>query len=89
MASLNHLSATEAVKKLAAREITAVALLSDCLERIAAREPTVHAWTCVDADGAMRRARALDAQAPTGLLHGLPIAVKDLFDTVDLPTGYG
>jgi len=89
MASLNHLSATEAVKKLEAREITAVALLSDCLERIAAREPTVHAWTGIDAESAMRRARALDVQAPTGLLHGLPIAVKDLFDTVDLPTGYG
>ena len=82
MASLNQLSATEAVKKLAAREITAVALLRDCLERITAREPAVHAWTCVDAESAMRRARALDAQGPTGLLHGLPIAVKDLFDTV-------
>jgi len=89
MASLNQLSATEAVKKLAAREITAVALLRDCLERITAREPAVHAWTCVDAESAMRRARALDSQSPTGLLHGLPIAVKDLFDTVDLPTGYG
>ena len=37
----------------------------------------------------MQRARALDSQAPTGLLHGLPIAVKDLFDTFDLPTCYG
>ena len=89
MASLNHLSATEAARKLATREITAVSLLSDCLDRIAEREPTVRAFTCVDADGAMQRARALDAQAPAGLLHGLPIAVKDLFDTFDLPTCYG
>ena len=37
----------------------------------------------------MRRARELDAQAPTGLLHGLPIAVKDLFDTCDMPSSYG
>ena len=89
MGSLNRLSATEAARKLAAREITAVALLSDCLERIAEREPAVHAWTCVDADGAMQRARVLDSQVPTGLLHGLPIAVKDLFDTFDMPTCYG
>ena len=34
-------------------------------------------------------ARALDAQGTGGLLHGLPIAVKDLFDTFDMPTSYG
>jgi Asp-tRNA(Asn)/Glu-tRNA(Gln) amidotransferase A subunit family amidase len=86
---LNRLSATAAARKLAAREITAVSLLRDCLERIAEREPTVHAWTFVDTDRAMQRARALDSQAPAGLLHGLPIAVKDLFDTFDMPTCYG
>jgi Asp-tRNA(Asn)/Glu-tRNA(Gln) amidotransferase A subunit family amidase len=89
MADLNRLGATEAARKLATREITAVSLLSDCLERIAEREPTVHAWTFVDADGAMQRARVLDSQASAGLLHGLPIAVKDLFDTFDMPTCYG
>ena len=89
MANLNRLSATEAARKLATREITAAALLGDCLERIAEREPAIHAWTFVDADGAMRRARALDAQASAGLLHGLPIGVKDLFDTFDMPTSYG
>src|SRR5438477_6757623 len=87
--SLNRLSATAAVRKLAAREITAESLLRDCLDRIAEREPTVHAWTFLDADGAMERARVLDSQAPAGLLHGLPIAVKDLFDTFDMPTCYG
>jgi len=89
MANLNRLTATEAARKLATREITAVALLTDCLDRIAEREPAIHAWTHVDTEGAMRRARALDAQASAGLLHGLPIAVKDLFDTYDMPTSYG
>jgi len=89
MSSLNRLSATGAARKLAAREITAEALLADCLERIAEREADVHAWTFLDSDAAMRRARALDAQGPTGLLHGLPIAVKDLFDTFDMPSSYG
>lgn len=89
MGSLNRLSATVAARKLAAREITAASLLADCLERIAKRESAVHAWTFLDADAAMRRASALDAQPSAGLLHGLPIAVKDLFDTVDMPTSYG
>jgi Asp-tRNA(Asn)/Glu-tRNA(Gln) amidotransferase A subunit family amidase len=87
--SLNRLSATVAVRKLATREITAASLLADCLERIAERESEVHAWTFLGIDAAMRRARALDTQPSTGLLHGLPIAVKDLFDTFDMPTSYG
>jgi Asp-tRNA(Asn)/Glu-tRNA(Gln) amidotransferase A subunit family amidase len=49
----------------------------------------VHAWTSLDTDAARRRARELDAQASAGLLHGLPIAVKDLFDTCDMPSSYG
>ncbi len=89
MGGLNRLSATAAARKLATREITAVSLLEDCLDRIAARESTVHAWTFLDTDAAMRRARELDAQGPGGLLHGLPIAVKDLFDTCDMPSSYG
>jgi amidase len=49
----------------------------------------VHAWTFLDIDRAMERARQLDAQPTSGLLHGLPIAVKDLFDTYEMPTSYG
>ena len=89
MSKLNRLSATAAARKLAAREITAAALVSDCLERIAEREPAVHAWTHVNVDSALQRARALDAGTATGLLHGLPIGVKDLLDTCDMPTSYG
>ena len=89
MGDLNYLSAAAAARKLARREITAEALLADCLERIAAREGVVHAWTCIDAEASLQRARALDAQGPAGLLHGLPIGVKDLFDTFDMPTTYG
>jgi Asp-tRNA(Asn)/Glu-tRNA(Gln) amidotransferase A subunit family amidase len=89
MTGLNRLSAAAAARKLATREITAVSLLEDCLARIAARESAVHAWTFLDTDAALRRARELDAQASTGLLHGLPIGVKDLFDTCDMTSSYG
>ncbi|HSS71048.1 MAG TPA: amidase [Casimicrobiaceae bacterium] len=89
MSGLNRLSATAAARKLAAREITAEALLADCLERIAEREAEVHAWTFLDIGAALQRARELDAQGPVGLLYGLPIAVKDVFDTFDMPSSYG
>jgi Asp-tRNA(Asn)/Glu-tRNA(Gln) amidotransferase A subunit family amidase len=89
LGNLNLLNATVAARKLATREISAVSLLEDCLAHIAEREPEVHAWTTVDGDAAVRRARELDSHASAGLLHGLPIAVKDLFDTFDMPTCYG
>ena len=89
MTHLNRLSATAAARKLATREISAEKLLRHCLERIGEREAVVHAWTFLDADGAIERARVLDSQAVAGPLHGLPIAVKDLMDTVDMPTAYG
>jgi Asp-tRNA(Asn)/Glu-tRNA(Gln) amidotransferase A subunit family amidase len=89
LGSLNRLSATIAARKLATREITAASLLADCLERISERESAVRAWTFLDTDAAMQRARAHDTQPSTGLLHGLPIGVKDVFDTYDMPTSYG
>jgi len=74
---------------LARREISAVDLVRACLNRIAEREPQVHAFVQLNADATLNAARTLDAGPLRGLLHGLPFGVKDLFDTVDLPTGYG
>ena len=89
MSPLNRLSAMAAARQLAAREITAEKLLRHCLERIGERESVVHAWTFVDGDAALRRARELDASGSRGWLHGLPLAVKDVIDTVEMPTRYG
>ena len=89
MSDLNELSAAEAAKRLARREITAEALLRDCLARIDAREAQVRAWRFVARDEALAQARALDRGAVRGPLHGLPVGVKDIFDTHDMPTEYG
>jgi len=86
---LNRLDAHDALARLARREITAVDLLRACLERIAAREADVRAFVRIDADAALAQARALDAGPVRGPLHGLPLGVKDLFDTADLPAAYG
>ena len=92
MNHLNLLSASEAVKQIAAGKITSEQLVRDCLEHIAAREPAVGAWTHLDADAAIKKARERDASpssASRGLLHGIPIAVKDFIDTCDMPATYG
>ena len=83
------LSACEAAEQLAQRHLRAEDLVRDCLARIDAREAEVQAWSHVARDAALARARALDQGAHQGLLHGLPIGVKDLIATADMPTTYG
>jgi Asp-tRNA(Asn)/Glu-tRNA(Gln) amidotransferase A subunit family amidase len=87
--NLHQLQAWQAAALLARREITAVDLVRACLDRISARDPDVQAFIALNADAALAHARQLDAGPVRGLLHGLPFGVKDLFDTFDLPTGYG
>jgi Asp-tRNA(Asn)/Glu-tRNA(Gln) amidotransferase A subunit family amidase len=86
---LHQLQAWQAAAMLARRELTAVDLARACLERTALRDPQVHAFVHLDADAALADARELDAGTLRGLLHGLPLGVKDLFDTADMPTAYG
>ena len=88
--ALNTLTATEAAAKIAAGEITSEALVNDCLARIEAHDGELHAWRFVDPDLALAQARACDtAGAPVGPLHGVPVGVKDVLDTSDMPTEYG
>jgi len=86
---LNKLGALEAARLLNRRELTAEQLVRACLARIEQREPQIHAWAELDPDHALAQARALDKGPVRGVLHGLPLAVKDIFDTHDLPTRYG
>lgn len=89
MNDLESLSASDAALALAQKKITAEQLVLACLDRIGQREPTIKAWVSLGKENAIVRARQLDRGASTGLLHGLPIGIKDLFDTYDLPTAYG
>jgi len=87
---LNALTASEAAARIASGDITSEQLVADCLARIDAHDKTLLAWTYVDADHALAQARACDAaDAPAGPLHGVPVGVKDVLDTHDMPTEYG
>lgn len=84
-----RLTAAEAASKIRAGKLTSETYVRACLERIRAREPEVAAWQFVDPEYAIAQARARDKERPRGLLHGIPVAFKDIVDTADLPTGYG
>ncbi len=83
------LGAAEAARRIRAGTLSSEALVRACLDRIAVREHEVGAWTWLDAERALEAARAADCTSPTGLLHGVPIGVKDIIDTHDMPTGLG
>jgi Asp-tRNA(Asn)/Glu-tRNA(Gln) amidotransferase A subunit family amidase len=83
------LSACEAAEQLAQRSLRAEDLVRDCLARIDAREGEIQAWSHVAGQAALARARALDRGAHQGLLHGLPVGIKDLIATAGMPTTYG
>ena len=85
----HEMGARELAARLARRELSAAAAVDSCLERIAEREPAVLAWAFVDPELARRQARELDAGAARGPLHGLPLGVKDILDTADMPSEYG
>jgi Asp-tRNA(Asn)/Glu-tRNA(Gln) amidotransferase A subunit family amidase len=84
-----RLGAAEAARRIAAGELSSAALVAACLERIAAREETVRAWAHLDPAAALAQARERDAEPPRGPLHGVPVGVKDIVDTADLPTERG
>lgn len=89
MQDMNSLSARQIANGVARRELSAEAVVRSCLERIEAAEPQLQAWQHLDAQAALARAREIDQQASPGALAGVPIGVKDLMDTADMPTTYG
>ena len=90
---LNALTASAAAAAIIGRDTTSVALVESCLDRIESRDALVSAWVYVDAELALSKAReadaALEAGQAGGPLHGVPVAIKDIFDTADMPTECG
>lgn len=83
-ASLKQLAAS-----IARREVSVEEVARAGIAHIEEYEPAVYAWQYFDPQQVITQARQLDAQAHDGLLFGIPIGVKDLMDTADMPTTYG
>jgi len=91
--ALSTLTATEARREIERGALSAEEYVTACLDRIEALDGDVRAFVHLDRAHALGQARSLDEWRrnghPTGPLHGIPVAVKDIFDTEDYPTEYG
>jgi Asp-tRNA(Asn)/Glu-tRNA(Gln) amidotransferase A subunit family amidase len=86
---LNQLTAVELGQAIACGT-TCEQIVRACLDRVDAREKDIRAWACLDREHALSQARALDRSgARNRPLFGIPIAVKDVIETADLPTQMG
>ena len=81
--------AVEIVRCITTGATTAEAVMTDCLTRIAERDGEVGAFEAIDHDRALEAARQADKTEPSGPLHGVPFAIKDIIDTLDFPTTWG
>ena len=82
----NELTAVQAARRIDAGELTVEALVRACLDRIEEREPEIAAFAHLDREQVLGAAIAHDG---SGAMHGVPVGVKDIVDTVDAPTTYG
>lgn len=90
---LSLMTALQAVETIRSGRVSSEALVKACLTRIEQTEPTIKAWAYLDHKGALEQARELDrirkSGRATGALHGVPVGVKDIIDTRDMPTECG
>lgn len=91
--ALSSLTALDAADRLRRGEISATDLARACLDVVAAREADIHAFVFLDPEHIIAQAEARDAARrdgePQGPLHGIPVALKDIVDTADMPTRNG
>jgi len=89
----NTLSATDAAQKIRQGLLSSVDLVKACLARIDETDGELRAWAFVDREGALARAAEMDAIRKSGravgVLHGIPVGLKDIIDTKDMPTERG
>lgn len=88
-----ELGAAHAARKIREQRMTSEMLVHSCLAQIDAREVQVQAWAHLNYRHALELARRADtlqrSGAQLGPLHGVPVGIKDIFDTVDFPTEFG
>jgi Asp-tRNA(Asn)/Glu-tRNA(Gln) amidotransferase A subunit family amidase len=92
-AALNWLTAADAARLIREGSISAEQLTEACLARVREVDARIEAWAFLDQEHALRQARARDADRregrPIGPLHGVPVGIKDIIDTADMPTEDG
>ena len=91
--TLPELTAVEAARRVRDGSVSSEELVRAALARIAEADQTVEAWAFLDPAYALEQARRADRARSEGWdlgpLHGVPVGVKDVFDTADMPTENG
>jgi Asp-tRNA(Asn)/Glu-tRNA(Gln) amidotransferase A subunit family amidase len=90
--SLSDCTASELIPLLQSREVSAMEVTQSCLESIDQSEALVHAWSYLAPELALKQAAEADrklANGTGGKLCGVPVGVKDIFNTADMPTQMG
>ena len=91
--SFHALGLAEAAAGIREGRLSSAELVSDCIKRIDEVDRDIEAWAFLDRDYAMQQAHDADDRRkqgkPTGPLHGVPVGIKDIFDTGDMPTEFG
>lgn len=90
--ALSDFTASELIPLLQSKEVSAVEVARTCIESIHRNEARIHAWTYLDPDLVIKQAHAADkklANGACGPLCGVPIGIKDIFNTSDMPTQMG
>src|SRR6476620_10859 len=80
------LSALDLARRVEAGDITPEGVVDLCAAAIAAREEEVGAFTYLDIDNARASARKIAERLRASPLRGLPVGLKDIYDTADMPT---
>jgi Asp-tRNA(Asn)/Glu-tRNA(Gln) amidotransferase A subunit family amidase len=92
-ANLHALSASDAARAIREGLLSSEQLVEACLARVRETDAEIQAWAFLDPDHALAQARAADefrlSGQPIGPLHGLPVGLKDILDTADMPTENG
>ncbi len=93
LTGLYSLSASEAARLIREGAISSEELVNACLARVREADSNIQAWAFLDPDHALSQARAADEHRlsgqPIGPLHGVPVGIKDIFDTADMPSENG
>jgi aspartyl-tRNA(Asn)/glutamyl-tRNA(Gln) amidotransferase subunit A len=90
MSEPHWMTANAVAEAIAKREMSPVGLVKALLDRIERLDPNLNAFIRVDAEAALKEARAAEAEAAQGRLrgplHGVPVGIKDIIDVKGLPT---
>ena len=89
MSKFNEMSLSLLFYLIDSGELKPSQLLEACLERISLRDPEVLAFTTLNSENSMESAKILDTETPDNALFGIPVGIKDIMDTTDMPTTRG